>query len=275
METISKLKSPPVDLGILGKIIANKHQEVARQKEAVSLSALIKIIDEQNRKKVSFKKALSNSQSGIISEFKRKSPSKGWIHPDADVVSIVSQYEKSGASAISVLTDEQFFGGSFDDFKKARMNIHIPLLRKDFIVDEYQIYQSKAMGADIILLIASALTEEESERFSEIAHQLDMEVLLEIHNEKELDYIQPNIDVVGINNRDLTTFVTDINHSILLGKKIPQQYLKISESGISKPESVVNLRKAGFKGFLMGENFMKTEEPAQTLKLFIENIEEK
>ena len=259
-------------MNILETICNNKHLEVTRQKEAASLSHLENIINMQNRKKVSFKQSLTQSDSGIIAEFKRRSPSKGWIHPDAEVETIVSGYQQAGASAISVLTDEQFFGGSFLDFEKARKCItQIPLLRKDFIVDEYQLYQSKALGADIILLIAACLTKEESLQFSLLAHQLDMEVLLEIHDESELEYIQPNVDVVGINNRNLKTFVTDIQRTIDLANQLPKEYIKISESGISQPETVINLRKEGFKGFLMGENFMKTDNPAQALKEFINN----
>jgi indole-3-glycerol phosphate synthase len=270
-------KSPSGDLGvglgILGEICAYKRLEVAQQKEAIPLSQLENIPDFQQLKPLSFKQALLRSNSGIIAEFKRRSPSKGWIHAGANVENIVKSYEASGAAAISSLTDEQFFGGGFTDFRKARSVIRkIPLLRKDFIVDEYQIYQSKAMGADVILLIAACLSPDETFRFTELAHELGMEVLLEIHNEEELAYIRPNIDVVGINNRDLKTFVTDIRHTIELAHKIPDDYVKISESGLSKPETVIKLRKAGFKGFLMGENFMKTEDPGETLKAFISDI---
>jgi indole-3-glycerol phosphate synthase len=263
--------------GILSEICDNKRLEVARQKEAVPLPYLKNLLSFQRREKISFRQALLQSDSGIIAEFKRRSPSKGWIHPDADVESIVSSYEAFGAAAISCLTDESFFGGSFSDFKKARAVVsRIPLLRKDFIVDEYQIYQSKVMGADVILLIAACLTQEETVRFTGIAHELDLEVLLEIHSEEELAYIdatgcatiQP--DVVGINNRDLKTFVTDIRHTIELAHRIPDEYVKISESGLSDPATVIDLRKEGFKGFLMGENFMKTSDPGEALQKFIQ-----
>jgi len=258
---------------ILEIICANKRLEVTRQKEAIDISYLEYVLSFQKREKISFKQALAASNSGIIAEFKRRSPSKGWIHPDADVTSIVQDYEASGATAVSCLTDEKFFGGGFEDFKKARAVIRkIPLLRKDFIIDEYQIYQSKVMGADVILLIAACLTREETARFTEITHELDMEVLLEIHSEEELSSIQPGIDVVGINNRNLKTFVTDIRHTIELANKIPVTFLKISESGLSNPQTVIELRKKGFKGFLMGENFMKTARPGETLKEFIEQI---
>jgi indole-3-glycerol phosphate synthase len=221
----------------------------------------------------SFKQALMDSNSGIIAEFKRKSPSKGWINKDADVTSIVESYEAAGAAAISCLTDEPFFGGSFEDFKKAREVVkRIPLLRKDFILNEYQLFQSKIIGADVVLLIAACLTAEEIARFTSIAHDLDMEVLLEIHEESELSSICPDVDVIGINNRNLKTFVTDINCSLDLANKIPDNFIKISESGLSDPETVIQLRQAGFRGFLMGENFMKTSDPGETLMGFIERI---
>ena len=258
---------------VLEIICANKRREVALQKEAIHISYLEYVLSFQQREKISFKRALAVSDSGIIAEFKRRSPSKGWINTDADVMSIVQDYETSGAAAVSCLTDEKFFGGNFEDFKKARAVISkIPLLRKDFIVDEYQLYQSKLMGADVILLIAACLTQEETARFTEIAHELDMEVLLEIHSEEELAYIQPDIDVIGINNRNLKTFETDIRHTIELANKIPGTFLKISESGLSNPQTVIDLRKKGFKGFLMGENFMKTAQPGEALKNFINEI---
>ena len=225
------------------------------------------------REKVSFKQALLRSSSGIIAEFKRKSPAKAWIYPGADVAKVVQSYEVAGAAAISCLTDEPFFGGSLADFEKARETVkQIPLLRKDFILDEYQLYQSKMMGADVILLIAACLTKEEISRFTAVAHDLDMEVLLEIHEEPELASICPDIDVVGINNRNLKTFITDIRHTLDLASKIPDRFLKISESGLSDPETVIQLRRAGFRGFLMGENFMKTADPGETLREFIKSV---
>jgi indole-3-glycerol phosphate synthase len=258
---------------VLEIICANKRLEVARQKEAVTIPFLEYMLSFRKKEKISFRQSLADSRSGIIAEFKRRSPSKGWIYPDADVTRIVRAYEAAGAAAVSCLTDEKFFGGSFEDFRKARGVIsRIPLLRKDFIVDEYQIYQSKVMGADVILLIAACLTQEETVRFTEIAHELDMEVLLEIHSEEELAYIQPNIDVVGINNRNLKTFATNIRHTIELANQIPDAFLKISESGLSDPQTVIDLRKQGFKGFLMGENFMKTAQPGETLCEFIKQV---
>ena len=261
-------------MDILETICINKRLEVAHQKEALPLSHLENLLEEFFCSKISFRQSLLDSDSGIISEFKRKSPSKGWIHPDAEIESIVQGYENSGAAAISCLTDEKFFGGSFEDFKKAKKCIRkIPILRKDFIVDEYQIYQSKFMGADVILLIAACLTIDEVNRFTQIAHNLDMEVLLEIHSEAELVYIQPEIDVIGINNRDLKTFDTQIQHTIDLAHRIPEEFVKISESGISSVETVIQLRKEGFRGFLMGEYFMKTQNPPMALQEFISSLQ--
>ena len=264
------MKTVPEQMHILDTICRNKRLEIAVQKESTSLSTLKNSLKYPLREKISFKKALSGSKSGIIAEFKRKSPSKGWINRDADAARIVRSYEEAGAAAISCLTDETFFGGSFDDFSKAREVIAgIPLLRKDFILDEYQLYQSKLMGADVVLLIAACLTAEDIARFTAIAHALDMEALLEIHDESELASICADVDVIGINNRNLKTFVTDIRHTIELSSRIPEHFLKISESGLSRPETVIQLRQAGFRGFLMGENFMKTNNPGESLREFI------
>jgi indole-3-glycerol phosphate synthase len=258
---------------LLEQICNNKRLEIACQQEAIPLSELKNSLKSQFRKKVSFKQKLLDSETGIIAEFKRKSPSKGWINPEASVTQIVKSYESAGAAAISCLTDEQFFGGSFADFKKAREAIvQIPLLRKDFILNEYQLFQSKIIGADIVLLIAACLTREEIARFTAIAHELDMEVLIEIHDVVELSSICPDADVVGINNRNLNTFVTDIRNSLNLVKLIPENFLKISESGLSSPETVVQLRQAGFRGFLMGETFMKASDPGEALREFIQKL---
>ncbi|BAG83654.1 MAG: indole-3-glycerol phosphate synthase TrpC [Candidatus Azobacteroides pseudotrichonymphae] len=260
-------------LNILETICANKQLEVARQKEILSFDILKKHLETYPYKGISFKQSLVQSNTGIIAEFKRCSPSKGWINQNADIEAIVRGYEITGAATISVLTDEMYFGATPNDFSTAcRIITKIPILRKDFIIDEYQIYQSKAMGADVILLIASLLSTEESFRFTEIAHQLDMEVLLEIHNKEELDYIQSNVDVIGINNRDLRTFVTDIQYTIELACQIPKEYVKISESGLSQPQTVSILKKEGFNGFLIGEYFMKTENPVQALKEFVDQL---
>jgi indole-3-glycerol phosphate synthase len=262
-------------MSILQQICDNKRLEVAQQKKDIPLEALRSSYDPAEHQAVSFKKALMGSPTGIIAEFKRKSPSKGWINSDADVATVTGAYERAGAAAISVLTDASFFGGSFRDFKQARRVVsRTPVLRKDFIVDEYQIHQSKALGADVILLIAACLTKEEAARFAAIAHELGLEVLLEIHSERELDYLTAavDVDVVGVNNRDLTRFVTDVEISMQLADKIPAGYVRISESGISDPQTVRNLRQAGYRGFLMGENFMKTPDPGKALADFINGI---
>lgn len=254
---------------ILDIIVENKKQEVKSQRLKLTISELEKDIDDLTSR-INIKEILKNSSTGIIAEFKRKSPSKGWIFENAKVEDVVSSYSENGATAISILTDSNFFGGTFDDFKKAKSLSKTPLLRKDFMVDEYQIYQAKYMQADIILLIASALTINETKQFARKAKELGLNVLLEIHNEKELDYINDFIDVVGVNNRNLSTFVTDVKISFDLSNKIPNEFLKISESGISDPQTVLDLRSVGYRGFLMGENFMKTNNPGKALSEFIE-----
>ncbi len=259
-------------MDILEKIIAQKRVEVIRQKEAVKTDILEEMIKDSSSG-ISFKQALLSSKTGIIAEFKRKSPSKGWIFESAAIEEIIPAYQSGKASAMSILTDEIFFGGNLIDLKSARNLTNIPLLRKDFIVDEYQIYQAKALGADVILLIASALAKKQSNQLAEKARNLGLEVLLEIHSEQELDYINGSIDVVGINNRNLSTFITDVNISLNLGKRIPNNFTKISESGISSPETVKELQSVGFKGFLMGENFMKTNNPGKALQEFIFQLE--
>ena len=257
-------------MNILHEIIENKRCEVQRQKQSVAQTELEKTIARNACPKRSFRQALTGSSTGIIAEFKRKSPSKGWISKDADAAAIVAAYKSAGAAAVSVLTDESYFGGSFEDFAAARLSADLPILRKDFIVDPYQIYQAKAMRADIILLIAAALTPAQTAQYSALARELDMETLLEIHDETELDHICPTVDVAGINNRNLSTFVTDVRHSFELGAKIPSGYIKISESGLSEASTVNELRRAGFRGFLMGEAFMKTSDPGKALRQFIE-----
>ena len=256
---------------ILDKIIAEKRLEIARRKAEKSVSKLENELY-FNRKCLSLKDNLQVSGSGIIAEFKRKSPSKGWIHQNADARIIPAEYCKVGASGISILTDEQFFGGTPQDLITARPLVDCPVLRKEFIVDEYQLFEAKAMGADVILLIASALSVDETKDLAKQAKAHGMEILLEIHNKEELAHINEFIDIVGVNNRYLKTFEVSIDISKELADLIPDEFVKISESGISNPETVIELRKYGYKGFLMGENFMKTENPALSLKKFIELI---
>ena len=253
---------------ILDKIVADKRLEVAARREAVSFDHL-KNMATGMPKGLSLKKALETSATGIISEFKRKSPSKGFIHPNADVAKVVNDYQSGGCTGVSVLTDFPYFGGTIGDFRNARQVLDCPMLRKDFMIDPYQVYESKVLSADVILLIASALTLDEAYDLGELAHELGMEVLLEVHNEAELDYISRFTDMVGVNNRNLSTFVTDVQVSFDLADKIPSQFVKISESGLNDPAVVKNLRKAGYKGFLMGENFMKHDDPGAELSSFI------
>jgi indole-3-glycerol phosphate synthase len=253
---------------ILDKIVADKRLEVAARRQVVSLEHL-KSMATGLPKGLSLKKALIQSTTGIISEFKRKSPSKGYIHPDADVASIVSAYQEGGCTGVSVLTDYPYFGGTIGDFKNARQVLDCPMLRKDFMIDTYQIYETKVLGADVILLIASALTLDEAYDLGELAHELGMEVLLEVHNEAELEYISRFTDMVGVNNRNLSTFVTDVQVSFDLADKIPSNFIRISESGLSDPDTVKKLREAGYQGFLMGENFMKHGDPGTALSDFI------
>lgn len=256
---------------ILSEIIANKRFEVDLQKQSISLEQLQNSL-ETTVKQRSLKEALKSSSSGIIAEFKRRSPSKGWINRKAQAEDIVPGYANAGASAVSILTDEKFFGGNLKDIKEARPLIDIPILRKDFIVDEYQLYQAKIIGADAVLLIAAALKKEELHALAAKAHELGLEVLLEIHSVEELKYINANMDVVGINNRNLGTFFTDVENSFRLAEQLPSDAVLVSESGISDPATVKRLQKAGFKGFLIGENFMKTDNPELALKSFIEDL---
>ncbi|MDR0794570.1 MAG: indole-3-glycerol phosphate synthase TrpC [Tannerella sp.] len=267
-------------MDILDKIIANKRKEVAAQKEAVPIDTLLeKNVQKFERPVCSMYDALKKSSSGVIAEFKRKSPSKGWIFPNAKVDDILPAYETGGASACSILTDTDFFGGSFDDLCRARELVRLPLLRKDFMVDEYQVYQARALGADAILLIASVLTPAESIRLARVAFQLNMEVLLEIHREDEIDRLNPYIDLLGVNNRNLGTFETSVDNSFRLLEKIlkeigndPAIPLFVSESGLSDDHTIKELRSAGFRGFLIGEMLMKTPDPGKTLSELIQQI---
>ncbi|WP_307997074.1 indole-3-glycerol phosphate synthase TrpC [uncultured Bacteroides sp.] len=257
---------------ILSEIIANKRFEVDLQKQAISIEQLQEGISEAPVIR-SMKQALASSKSGVIAEFKRRSPSKGWIKQDARPEEIVLSYATAGASALSILTDEKFFGGSLKDIRIARPLVEIPILRKDFIIDEYQLYQAKIVGADAVLLIAAALEQERCNELTEKAHSLGLEVLLEIHSPEELSYINEKIDMVGINNRNLGTFFTNVENSFRLAGQLPQGAVLVSESGISDPEIVKRLRTAGFRGFLIGETFMKTEQPGETLQNFLQAIQ--
>ena len=218
------------------------------------------------------RQSLDNSATGIIAEFKRKSPSKGWIKADGRPDIIPAAYAQAGAAAVSILTDEQYFGGRPDFVRTARPGVPCPILRKDFIIDEYQLFQAREIGADAVLLIAADLTKAECRQLAHTAHELQLETLLEIHTEAELEYVGDNIDMVGVNNRNLGTFHTDVQNSYRLASMLPRDYLLVSESGISSPDTVCQLRQAGFRGFLIGETFMKTPDPAKALAAFINSI---
>lgn len=261
-------------MNILDTIIAKKKIEVASNKARVSVDELQQS-DLFMRPIFSLKEfLLDETKTGIIAEFKRQSPSKGVINGTADVLEVTKAYTLNGASCLSVLTDEHFFGGSEQDLRKARVN-DIPILRKDFIIDEYQIVEARSMGADVILLIAACLTPERVKELATFAKSIQLEVLLEIHSEEELQHICDETELVGVNNRDLKTFSVDINRSIELSKKIPDNKIKIAESGINDIETIRIFRHAGFKGFLIGENFMKQPDPTIAFAIFVEQLNAK
>jgi indole-3-glycerol phosphate synthase len=253
---------------ILAKILASKAIEVAARKMEFPISYL-ENSPAYGRKCLSMKQSLLDSNSGIIAEFKRKSPSLGWIHKDADVGIVTAGYSQAGASGISILTDLEYFGGTPMDLMYARPQIKCPVLRKDFVIDEYQLYEAKAMGADVVLLIAAALSVRQTISLAHKAHELGLEVLLEVHNAEEIGHANDYVDMLGVNNRNLKTFEQNIQTSFHLAQLIPDSFVMVSESGISKTETVNELRKVGYKGFLMGENFMKEENPADALRQFI------
>jgi len=261
-------------MNILDTIIAHKKIEVANAKASVSEGEL-RQSELFNRPVFSLKQSLlDDSKTGIIAEFKRQSPSKGIINGTADVVEVTAAYTTNGASCLSVLTDNYFFGGSSTDLLKARGN-QIPILRKDFMIDEYQVLEARAMGADVILLIAACLTPQRVKELAVYATSLQLEVLLEIHSEEELEHICDETAIIGVNNRDLKTFTVDINRSIELSKKIPDDKIKIAESGINDVETICTFRRAGFKGFLIGENFMKQPDPTIAFADFVQQLNAK
>ena len=258
-------------MNILENIIAKKKIEVAERQQKASIAELEKMPFFQN-KTFSFKEfLLRKDKTGIIAEFKRRSPSKGIINNSSFTAEVTKGYVEYGASAVSVLTDEEFFGGALKDLVDARIN-QVPLLRKDFIIDEYQLIESKAYGADVILLIAACLTKEEVKTLSNFAKNISLNVLLEIHTDEELEHICDDVDVVGINNRDLKSFKVDINHSIELCKKIPADKIKISESGIDDVRTIQHLKQNGFSGFLIGEKFMKEQDPGKAFEKFVNEL---
>lgn len=258
-------------MDILQEIVAHKRIEVERFKQQLSEQEIHRRVEAILDFSVpSMSKALTASESGIIAEFKRRSPSKGWIKEEGKADEIPLSYQEHGAAALSILTDEQYFGGKDDFIRIARhAGVHIPILYKNFIIDEYQLFQARLCGASAVLLIAADLSKEECQSLLSTAHGLGLEVLLEMHSEEELEYAEMEPDMCGINNRNLGTFITDVQNSFRLAELLPKDSVKVSESGISNPDTVKALRLAGFRGFLIGETFMKTSDPGKALKDFI------
>ncbi|WP_292949907.1 indole-3-glycerol phosphate synthase TrpC [Olleya sp. UBA1516] len=259
-------------MDILTKIVNDKRIEVNLRKQLIPIKQL-----EQSilfiRETVSLAEKLKNSTTGIIAEHKRRSPSKQVINHDLNVFDVAKGYQDAGVCGMSVLTDGKYFGGSLDDLLTARASCNLPLLRKEFIIDTYQIIEAKAYGADVILLIAAILTKEEIKTFSELAKSLNLDVLLEVHNEAELHKsIMPSLDMLGVNNRNLKTFEVSLDTSKQLSNLIPDDFVKVSESGISSIEAIKTLQPFGYKGFLIGENFMKTDNAGLSAKQFIKTL---
>jgi len=261
-------------MNILDKIVINKKKEVQASKSSISYSAL-ESFELFHRDCYSFKEFLLDPErTGIIAEFKRKSPSKGIINDKVSVRDVTNAYAGAGASALSVLTDTDFFMGTTADLVSARESNTIPILRKDFMIDEYQVVEAKAIGADIILLIAAILEPSQIQTLASLAKSLGLNVLLEVHNLEELERsINPNLDAIGVNNRNLGNFSVSVETSFNLAPHIPTEFLKISESAISNPKIIKQLKLAGFNGFLIGENFMKQEDPGQAMRDFVSEIQ--
>ena len=259
-------------MNILDKIIIDKKREVLLKKSIIPVSQL------ENsvlfcKKTISLSTNLRNSATGIIAEHKRRSPSKAEINYNFTVEEVVQGYEKAGACGISVLTDGKYFGGSLDDLILARATVKLPIIRKEFIIDEYQILEAKAYGADVILLIAAVLTRAKIIQLSQFAQSLELEVLLEVHNQAELEKsVMPSLNMIGVNNRNLKTFEVSLDYSKQLAALIPNEFVKISESGISLVAAIKELQQIGYKGFLIGEKFMKTDNAGEAAKEFINNL---
>lgn len=259
-------------MDILQKIVNDKRIEVTLRKQLIPTKQLEQSVLFE-RETISLAKKLKNSTSGIIAEYKRRSPSKQVINQDLNVFEVAKGYEAAGVCGMSVLTDGKYFGGSLDDLLTARASCNLPLLRKEFIIDQYQILEAKAYGADVILLIAALLTKKEIKQFSEFAKSLNLDVLLEVHNIEELNKsLMPSLDLLGVNNRNLKTFNVSLETSIQLSEKIPNDFIKISESGMSNITAIKTLQPYGYKGFLIGENFMKTDNAGASAAEFISQL---
>ena len=261
-------------MNTLEQILQRKRKEVAEKKGLYPIKLLEKSIHFESPT-VSMKEYIMDSEkSGIIAEFKRKSPSKPSINLHANVEKVASGYMRAGASALSILTDEIGFGGCNADLTKARLFNYSPILRKDFIVDEYQIVEARSIGADCILLIAEALTSDQIKTFTQLAHQLQLQVLLEIHSKSQLDKIHSEIDLIGVNNRNLTTFKVGLSTALDLVNQLPTEAVKIAESGIQSPLDLIQLKTSGYHGFLIGQAFMRQPDPAKACRLFIQKVNE-
>ncbi len=259
-------------VNILETIIADKQLELQHQKQKIPVG-MLEDSPLFNRQPYSLCEHLGGSRAvGIIAEFKRKSPSRGMINENADPVKVSQGYLQAGATGLSVLTDAKYFAGSREDLIIVREANACPILRKDFMIDEYQVLEAKAMGADVILLIAAVLDKQKIRDLSALARSLGLEVLLEVHQESELAVLNDKIDIVGVNNRDLKKMITDVRTSMELAEKIPNNFRKISESGISDPATIQKLKEFGYQGFLIGEYFMQNADPAKVCRELIEEI---
>jgi len=259
-------------MNILDKIVRDKRIEVSLRKQLIAAKQLEQSILFE-RKTISLANNLRKTTTGIIAEHKRRSPSKSIINNNLNVYDVAKGYEDAGVSGMSVLTDSKYFGGSLDDLLTARASCNLSILRKEFIIDAYQILEAKAYGADVILLIATILTKAEIKQFSEFAKSLGLDVLLEVHNEAELHKsIMPSLDMLGVNNRNLKTFEVSLETSKALSELIPKDFVKVSESGISSITAIKELQPYGYQGFLIGENFMKTDNPGVSAKEFINTL---
>ena len=261
---------------ILQEIIAWKRVEVEAAKKALpehEIHAIVEKMIAEGCTVASMSQALRNSETGIIAEFKRKSPSKGWIKEAGKADIIPLDYQENGASAISILTDEKFFGGKDEFIKTARESgVTIPVLYKNFVIDEYQLFQARQCGASAVLLIAANLEKSQCRQLARTAHELGLEVLLETHSENEIEYGVAEPDMWGVNNRNLGTFITDVNNSFRMAELLPKDACKVSESGISNPDTIKDLKQVGYNGFLIGECFMKESDPGKALDRFTKII---
>lgn len=264
-------------MDILEEIVAHKRIEIEQRKQFIAPRQLYGMVaqklDEKQTETAKFVTSLMESETGIIAEFKRQSPSKGWINKEAKSSVVPLSYQKNGAAAISILTDIDYFGGYDEFIQDARATgVTIPILYKNFVIDEYQLFQARFCGASAVLLIAACLSKAECKSLLALAHELGLEVLLEMHDKHDLDYAELQPDMYGINNRNLGSFVTDVENSFKMAELLPTDVCKVSESGISNPATMKALREVGYDGFLMGECFMKTQDPGEALNNFISNL---